>query len=63
LFSDLVRKAHNKLQSWKASSISKAGRLVLIQSNLESLPSHTMQCFKLPKSTTNNLDRVNRDFF
>ena len=63
MFSDPVRKADSKLQNWKASSISKAGRVLLIQYNFASLPSHTMQCFKLPKSMSNNLDKINQDFF
>jgi len=62
-FFELLCKADSKLQIWKASSISKAGRAVLTQSNLESIPNHTMQCFKLSKSTSNNLDRINRDSF
>jgi len=51
------------MESWKANTLSKAGRAVLIQANLESLPTHTMQCFQLPKKTTTVLDRVNRNFF
>ena len=42
---------------------SKAGRVVLIQSNLEALPVHAMQCCKLPGMVTKQLDRINRDFF
>ena len=60
---DLLHKADSKLQNWKASSISKAGGTVLIQSNFVSLPSHTIQCFKLPKYMPNNLDKINRDLF
>ena len=62
-FSDILEKATARMESWKANSLSKAGRTVLIQSNLESLPTHTMQCFELPKKTTTLLDRVNRRFF
>jgi len=51
------------MEAWKANSLSKAGRVVLIQFSLESLPMHTMQCFQLPKKTTTLLDRVNRTFF
>ena len=36
---------------------------MLIQSNLESLPVHTMQCFELPKQNTKMLDKVHRNFF
>ena len=35
----------------------------MIQSHIESLPAHIMQCFQLPKSTTNLLDKISRDFF
>ena len=61
-FFELVNKIDRKSQNWNPSSLSKAGRVILIQSNLKSLPSHTMQCFKLHKSISNKLDRINRDF-
>ena len=51
-FHPLITKAMSKLDHWKAKCFSKAGRVVLIQSNLEGLPSHTMQCFKLPSSVS-----------
>jgi len=63
IFQNLSQKAQTKLTTWKASSLSKAGRVVLIQSNLEALPSHTMQCFQLPASIASDLDRINREFF
>jgi len=52
-----------KLAGWKANCPSKAGRAVLIQSHLEALPAHTMQCFQLPTAISNNIDRVSREFF
>jgi len=63
VFQNLSHKAHSKLSNWKANALSKAGRVVLIQSNLEALPSHTMQCFQLPASLSSELDRINREFF
>ena len=42
---------------------SKAGWVVLIQSNLETLPTHTTQCYKLPRRITDQLDRIHREFF
>ena len=62
-FQELVDKAIAKLVGWKANCLSKAGRSVLIQSHLKSLPSHNMQCFQLPSAISNNMDRINRDFF
>jgi len=63
LFQNISTNATSKLDSWKAKCFSKAGRVVLIQSNLEALPSHTMQCYKLPGIVTDKLDQINRDFF
>ena len=62
-FQNLIAKAVTKLDDWKATCFSKAGRAVLIQSHLEGLPSHTMQCFQLPASVSEKLDRINREFF
>jgi len=63
LFQTLTTKANSKLDSWKAKCFSKAGRVVLIQSNLETLPTPTRQCHKLPSRITDQIDRINRDFF
>ena len=63
LFEPLITKATTKLDGWKANSLSKAGRMVLIQSHLEALPAHTMQCFQLPQTVLKQLDSINRDFF
>ena len=62
-FHELVDKAMTKLAGWKANCLSKAGRAVLIQSHLETLPAHTMQCFRLPSTISNNIDQVSREFF
>ena len=63
LFLTLTSKAASKLDSWMAKYFSKVGRVVLIQSNLETLPTHTMHCYKLPSRITDQLDRIHRDFF
>jgi len=62
-FSELIDKAMNKLVGWKAKCLSKGGRSILIQSHLESLPAHTMQCFQLLAGVANNIDKINREFF
>ena len=63
LFEPLITKATTKLDGWKANSLSKAGRMVLIQSHLEALPAHTMQCFQLPQTVMKQLDSINREIF
>ena len=62
-FQKIFNKATTILEGWKANCLSKAGRTILIQSHLESLPTHTMQCFELPSSTSKYLDKCNREFF
>jgi len=56
IFQPLTTKAASKLDSWTTKCFSKAGRVVLIQSNLETLPTHTMQRYKLPSRITDHLD-------
>jgi len=43
--------------------ISKAGRVALIQANIESMPAHTMKCFQLSNATTKQIDKISRNFF
>ena len=62
-FQDIIRKTAAWLDRWKANSLSKAGRTILIQSHLESLPAHTMQCFRLPQGIFDQLNRIHRNFF
>jgi len=62
IFQGIINKATTKLEGWKSNCLSKVGPAVLIQSHLEALPAHTMQCFQLPKTVTLKLDRINREF-
>ncbi|KAL0445861.1 UNVERIFIED_CONTAM: hypothetical protein Slati_1714000 [Sesamum latifolium] len=40
-----------KLQSWSLRNSSQAGRMVLLQSIISSMPTYAMSCFLLPLST------------
>ena len=62
-FSELVNRIAGKLQNWKTKYISKIGRVVLIQANIESMPAHTMECFQLPKETNRLIDKISTNFF
>ena len=62
-FEEIITKATKKLEDWKANYFSKAGRTMLIQSHLESLPAPTMQYFQVLSKMTNYLDKYNRHFF
>jgi len=62
-FQEIINKATIKLEGWKANCLSKVGRPILIQSHLESLLAHAMQCFELPHNVRKYLDKCNREFF
>jgi len=62
-FSELVNKTVAKLQNWKTANISEACQVVLIQTNLETMPVDTMQCFQLPALISRKIDKVSHDFF
>lgn len=61
-FNFIIERVKSKLEGWRAKFLSKAGRIVLINSVLNSLPTHVMQCTMLPKSVNNRLDRICRNF-
>lgn len=45
---ELIKRVKQKLSGWKANTLSKAGRITLIKSNLSGMPNHVMFCFKCP---------------
>ncbi|KAL4343532.1 hypothetical protein AHAS_Ahas11G0087800 [Arachis hypogaea] len=61
-FNDIINKLNSRLNSWKASSLSFAGRTTLVKSVLSSIPLYTMQTALLPVSTCNVIDRKCRSF-
>ncbi|QHO46030.1 LINE-1 retrotransposable element ORF2 protein [Arachis hypogaea] len=62
-FNNIIDKMNTNLNSWKASSLSLAGRNTLVKSVLSSIPSYTMQTAFLPKATCNAIDKKCRNFF
>ena len=59
----VVDKIQNRLISWKAKFLSKAGRLTLIKSVLNSLPIYYMSMFKMPKAIALKIVKLQRSFF
>lgn len=59
----IMQKNENIINSWHAQFLSKAGRLTLIQSNLEALPAYVCSSFLWPQKTCNQLDSIHRNFF
>lgn len=59
----LLDKSAKRLDAWKGSSMSIAGRSTLIGSSLNNSPIYHVSIYLLPKSITNNLDKIRRKFF
>jgi hypothetical protein len=51
-----------RLSLWKAGSLSIGGRVTLIKSVLNSLPTYYLSLFKAPISVIDKLDRMRRNF-
>lgn len=51
-----------RLQGWKTKFLNLAGRTTLIQSVLNSIPTHVMQLNILPRKTQTYIDRIQRNF-
>lgn len=59
---NILQKIHKKLSSWKYSHLSKGGRITLINSTLESLPTYQLLVFKSPKGIEKNRVGLERFF-
>ena len=59
----IVQKTADRINLWESGFLSKAGRLTLIQSNLEALPSYTCASTMLPAKVAKSIDTLHRNFF
>ena len=58
----LIEKMNAKLAGWAARFLSIAGRLVLLNSILSSMPMHYMSVIRLPDWVINEIDKIRRRF-
>lgn len=61
-FNFVLDKVNQRLSSWKAKTLSFAGRVTLAKSVIQALPTYVMQSCLLPKSTCDEIDRLCRAF-
>lgn len=61
-YNNIMQKDETRINSWHANFLSKAGRGILIQANLEALPVYICSSVLLPKKTFSQLDSVHRNF-
>lgn len=62
MFNVVLDRMKRKLAMWKASSLSMAGRRVLVQSSLATVPTYSMQSMALPANTFKEIDKICRNF-
>lgn len=61
-YSDLIDRIQGKLAGWKSRTLTMAGRIVLAQSVLSSMPYYTMQSTFLPKGVVTTIEKLIRNF-
>ncbi|KAJ1701213.1 hypothetical protein LUZ63_000992 [Rhynchospora breviuscula] len=61
-FTPLITSFEEKLDTWSSSLLSMAGRLVLVNSCLSTLPVYFMSVFKLPRWVIKELDSIRRAY-
>lgn len=62
IWDGVIEKFERKSASWKMQYLSFGGRLTLINSVLDSIPTYLMSLFPLPTKIQERLDRLRRDF-
>ncbi|WMV14448.1 hypothetical protein MTR67_007833 [Solanum verrucosum] len=62
IWSGVIEKCERKLANWKCQYLSSGGRLTLVNSVLDALPSYMMSLFPIPAKVTKRLDAIKRNF-
>lgn len=60
---EIVSKFKSRLSKWKMKTLSIGGRMTLIKSVLNSLPTYHMSIYKVPKKIINSLESIRCHFF
>lgn len=52
-----------KVSSWKAITLTRAGRGLMIKAVIQAMPTHLMSCFLLPSEVVDDLRSLSTKFF
>ena len=63
VFRQIKDRVWKKLQGWKEKLMSKAGKEVLIKAVVQSIPTYTMGCFKLPSALIHEIEMLTARFW
>lgn len=62
IWDGIIEKTEKRLANWKANYLSLGGRVTLINSVLDALPTYVTSLFPLPAKVEERLDKLRRDF-
>lgn len=62
IWDGVIKKMRHRLASWKIMYLSKGGRVTLIKSTIDNLPTYYMSLFPLPASVANHMEKIQYDF-
>lgn len=62
-FEDIKDRVWAKLDNWKNSHISQAGKEILLKSVVQVIPTYAMSFFQLPKKLCNNIESAMARFW
>ncbi|KAL0443961.1 UNVERIFIED_CONTAM: hypothetical protein Slati_2118800 [Sesamum latifolium] len=63
VFNNIKERFWQKLNRWATKKLSQVGRVILIKTVLQALPSYITNCFELPDGTIKDLERLTTNFF
>jgi len=62
IWNSVIEKCKKKLAKWKTRYLSRGGRLTLINTILDSLPTYMISLFPIPRGVIKRLDNIGRKF-
>lgn len=62
-WNSLVNQMQSKLQGWKCNNLNMAGRMVLLKSSLDSIPTYWFSLHKIPKQILEKMEGIRCKFF
>ncbi|GAA0163037.1 hypothetical protein LIER_43626 [Lithospermum erythrorhizon] len=63
IFASILERVRAKIEGGQATTLSRAGKEVLIKVVLQAIPCYAMQCFKLPTTLCQELERIMANFW
>jgi len=62
IWSGVIERCEKRLAIWKGQYLSLGGRVILVNSVLDALPTYVMSLFPLPSKVRKRIDKIRRNF-